>query len=457
MKRANVEEEINISYLPNDILKYLTDFLSPCSYYIVTAYTRFFRFERKDFNRGEILDEAVISGNIKLINLLLDSNVYHSPHINILAATYNHQHILEFLLNRGYKFTQNVTYAAARHNHFNLLKWLLTINCPYSEEVSNGAAKSGSLEMIKWLNSEGYNFDHEIVAAAVSSNNFLLVKWLHNNNHPLTTNTFCEATSLGDMGVVQWLYDNKCPWISDSYIGPIQKQNLDLIIWLYDKGCPLDQENLFSMVGSTKNRQIIQWFRGKDFHLNFHISRRLCLDGNLKDLQFWMDDGRKLDYSHYKAAILMNQLEIIKYLYSQNCPLSGDIFTTAIIRSNIDILEWLFAYNCPHHGLFRFAVMRGDTKVFDLLHHNNIPIPDNICEYAINLESLKWFRSKNMPWDNDVYLNAIYRNDLAMAKWAHETGCPIDILRCYERIGQINHITSNGIEYQNFLDWLRTI
>jgi len=153
----------------------------------------------------------------------------------------------------------------------------------------------------------------------------------------------------------------------------------------------------------------------------------------------------KLNYKLPKFAARNNDLELIKFLKRNNCPLDNETWVESIQEQNIEILNYLKKSNVKiNQYSLKIAALTGNIDIFKFILkilEKKYCIIDNesLCNYAImggNLSMLKWLLKEGYKLDLLsfqyaascdnikilVYIYNLCSNDLSMP-WFNEETC----------------------------------
>ena len=124
---------------------------------------KFFIDRGADVNSGDILDSAVVSGDLNVVKYLLAHGANMDNSALVTAANENYPDIVAFLLDRGadvHYINDQALRDAAKHGYLNIVKMLVNhganITANRNEALRN-AVKNNHLDVAKYLASIAFN------------------------------------------------------------------------------------------------------------------------------------------------------------------------------------------------------------------------------------------------------------------------------------------------------------
>lgn len=165
-------------------------------------------------------------------------------------------------------------------------------------------------------------------------------------------------------------------------------------------------------------------------------------DRNLDNVK-WLYYQQKLKpkATHLQTAARLGQFEIMKFLYSVNCPMNMYVSQAAAQFGDLEILKWTVKI-LNHSGsvVFNAAASSGNLEIMKWLHEIKLTMTERTFICAIqngNLDNLKWLYSVDCPRCFDAFDTAIIQGDLEILKWLKEINCPVDLSHLEKVVGNI--------------------
>lgn len=102
-------------------------------------------------------------------------------------------------------------------------------------------------------------------------------------------------------------------------------------------------------------------------------------------------------------------LELIKWLLENGCPVDDNICTTIVKLDNLKLLKYMLnnGYSC-NEDTFAIAASNGNLEILDFLHKNKCRWNGKACSFAAiceKFDTLKWLHGMGVQWNNDIYKN----------------------------------------------------
>ena len=355
--------------------------------------------------------------------------------------------VMKLLFEYGCKWCDISFVMAAYHGNLDNMKWLKEIGCPMTPRVFATAIYSTAcspapryphscLDNIKWLLENDCPWNATSFDSAVQKGDFEIMEWLFENYCPWDEDTFkvavdntCKEGLNNVPDIVKWLLEYGCPYNENIFKVAVNNNNSNVIKLLLEDGCPYN-ENIFKVAVDNNNSDVI---------------KLLLEDGCSWDKDIFrvvVDNASKADPNN-----VIGNLDVIKLLFKYDCSLNKDIFRLAVENAsklkqiskheyasldnvsdckffgNLDVIEWLFKNNCPwDEDIFIIAVDNGNLDVMKCLKNNGCPLNYNIYQRAINRKLIKkiaylcsyrtYRKTKNINFDKVVV-------------WLEENGCPM--------------------------------
>ncbi|GFH53325.1 hypothetical protein CTEN210_09801 [Chaetoceros tenuissimus] len=184
---------------------------------------------------------------------------------------------------------------------------------------------------------------------------------------------------------------------------------------------------------------VLKWLKKRNFFEYPYFKRVLFIEaargGNLGMIT-WAKDIAGFsfqDESHFiNAAAESGNIELVKYLRSEDISWNESTFGAAVSSGNIAILQYLIENDCPHDDqrICANAVEIHDCEkaleVLHWLHNQNISWDENTCITSArigNLKALKFARSKGCPWDKNCLIKAIKNHHYEVVEYCLQNRC----------------------------------
>lgn len=164
--------------------------------------------------------------------------------------------------------------------------------------------------------------------------------------------------------------------------------------------------------------------------MNYHNIIK-CIEANdLETLKDFAKKGYKFRNTKFPVlAVMRNNLEILKFLYSQNCRWDEDTCSYAAEYGNLDCLIYARQHGCPW-----------DSKTCELAAYNG------------HVDCLQYAHINGCKWNERTCFMAVVNDNVECLKYAHQNNCRLNSrtiiaskkqfkIHCYEYI--INNVKSH--------------
>ena len=183
------------------------------------------------------------------------------------------------------------------------------------------------------------------------------------------------------------------------------ENNIPIIEYLVLLNCPMDQLKVLISAVEKKALKNLKFFHEK--------------------MEFPIDDNYRVFSS---AASIENNIEMMEYLVSHNCPISNLATSKSAAENN---LKWLLknGFSMEDCDISNNAIWNGLLKVFKWLKRNKCSIKyPEIFVAAVHygsLDIMKWLLDNGCPiGDLNIMRAAAKYGSLDIMKWLLENGCP---------------------------------
>lgn len=198
--------------------------------------------------------------------------------------------------------------------------------------------------------------------------NLELLEWSCQIGYNCTERTLRKAAKYGHLHILQWLTSTKCSW--DSKTCGIARRT--------------GKKELFEY--ANKRRRL-------------KLTKALCL-----------------------SAVKDGHLNVIQYLYRNNI-IDNRCFHVAAEMGHLRIVEW--AVKMEYISINNLA--GSFARAGDITSLQKIAtLTKEDCSRSKDIETLKWFRSMNVPWDYGVCFKATWARNIPLLKYAVLNGCPVE-------------------------------
>jgi hypothetical protein len=179
---------------------------------------------------------------------------------------------------------------------------------------------------------------------------------------------------------------------------------------------------------------------------------------NLKD---WIGLEKQVkltppDTKVFEYVLLQSQdIEILKKLKTMKFPMDADTFVVGVKTGSIETINWLIDNNCPiskndTSRIYKAAILYNDKEILKFLMSKSINLPDDIIEIVINgkksIEFIEWLITKGAKFTPKCFESAISISNIEILNFLKCNGCEWGTISDY----YINKIMDN-YEIKNWL------
>jgi len=171
--------------------------------------------------------------------------------------------------------------------------------------------------------------------------------------------------------------------------------------------------------------------------------------GNLKILKWARKNGCSWDELTCAIAAMNCHLEVLKWARENGCPWNELTCKYAAVNGHLEVLKWARENGCPwNEGTCANAAFNGHLEVLKWARENGCLWNELTCaDAAMNghLEVLKWARKNGCPWNEGTCTAAVFNGHLEVLKWARKNGCPWDKNKCM----------TIAVKYPEIVKWIK--
>ena len=211
------------------------------------------------------------------------------------------------------------------------------------------AIANNNIANLKWLKSIGYEFPLTAFLYAILSGNYSTLLWLEENNCPKNGKEVIYAACIGNLEFVKFFFKRgyKC---DDAFYYAADKGHLNIMKWFLENGFKLD-ETIFTAAAKNGNLDNIKWLYENRCPINTEHLFIVFIHINSIDGLIWTRNlGYQLNELTFSMATYIGNLNVMKWLHANECPWNELTFDSAETNGNLDNIKWLLENNCPFHN-----------------------------------------------------------------------------------------------------------
>lgn len=182
--------------------------------------------------------------------------------------------------------------------------------------------------------------------------------------------------------------------------------NRALLIWAKTIGFPFNRYSSFPIcegAASGGQLEVLKWLKENDCPLGPSISPYAAFNGHLEVLKWLEQYSGRANCDIIQKAAKGGRFEVLKWLYLNHYHLNKHTFFAAAEEGHLEILKWLIARGHRpwiwDKSTSRYAVLGGHLDVLKWLRENRCPWNKQECineaKNKGHLEILEWIESQN--------------------------------------------------------------
>lgn len=152
-------------------------------------------------------------GNINILAWMKQNGHFISPSCYCKAAGNGHKDVIIWLHENGIEWDTDAYGSAIRNCDFDLVKWLLQCGFKYDEKkMCDSAATSGNREFLEYLHERGFKFTESAFECAAAYGDVDILIWLRKIGCPWGASACAGAARYNKLPALKWLHENGCEW-----------------------------------------------------------------------------------------------------------------------------------------------------------------------------------------------------------------------------------------------------
>lgn len=258
---------------------------------------------------------------------------------------------------------------------------------PWNEHAATSAMKLGGLVKLQHIHSKGCPINRYTCYAAINEGRLDCLTYLIDSGSCKFDSGFYDSFEFGknteDDNILQYLIKNKCPYgETNIYRMLLLAKNKRLVIQcIIDSKIKLYPIILEYAIGySEGTTDHIDYLLTKGCVVRSSLLKRIVSRGDLFLLQRIHTNYKKLKvaipWTFGTAAIAAKNgnIDCLKYLHEQGCPLTAHSTTNAAEQGHLDCLIYLHENNCKWtSSAYKGAVKKNRTSCISYLVDNECP------------------------------------------------------------------------------------
>jgi hypothetical protein len=311
---------------------------------------------------SDMLKDAFRKGNINLINCLLEMYPKEiSDKIKYdykYAAAGGHLDLIQWALNKGYRWDYDISALAAEHGHLHILEWAREKGYPWNYNICASAALNGNLRIIKWARcSNDINGIKNNDNNGTKNNDNNGTKNNDNNGTKNNDNDgskhdgrwekmICANAALnGHLDVLIWILKNGCPWDEETCEYAVRGGRLDILKWILEYGIKPDDnmnKNVCAIAADEGNLDILKWARENNYPWDEKVCENAACNGHFEVLKWACDNG-----CHWNEKVCKYAITGIKINDNTGAIEYYNKFWHTHFKNYFDVFKWAVENGCP--------------------------------------------------------------------------------------------------------------
>ena len=355
----------------------------------------------------------------------------------ISTKRYGLEKCFQRMIEEKSKYNNNPCKSAAEHGHIECLKKHHKNMDSTITGVCDIAAENGNIECLKYAHENGDIWSDNACVLACESNSLSCLKYLHENGCPWKRKVCETASEYDHLQCLIYAHDNGCPWDEFTLYKAIENNNFKCLEFAYEFGCPSDIEMIDTACRSN-NIQILKYVH-ENMKLPFNIlSCTFCVfkGGKKECLKYVYENGGKLTTNTMQIALENNNGECIKYLIEINCPMDQYVNIMAVKFCDLDIVKYLYENNIIklNENYLLKHVLLNKINVLKYVLEKGCPYSSDIINDIIELDKvgyLKYFQKEyKMSIDKNNFIYMLKQDAVACLKYVYKNTNLFDVYFC---------------------------
>jgi len=285
--------------LDDDVLLYITLFLSPYDFYSYFETCKlFYNLKNKIEKNYKIKNPPswIISKSIEMIEWAsLHPNFKYTNNISRFATRNDNIDLINYLFYNNCPFNYTSYIEAIKNENMDIIVFLKENNIKLNKYVYLKAARVGNLKILKFFDNKNIKYDSYMLNLSIYGGNFDCVKWLIKKGCQPNKLSLIYAVKSRNFRILEYIYniclhDLSLPlWNSKISIIAAQKGYIDVLIWLKKKYCPMDI-NTTSAAYNCKNNKTLKWLVKNgcpvERYIYNYLEKDLVENNNIKIVDF---------------------------------------------------------------------------------------------------------------------------------------------------------------------------
>ena len=322
--------------------------------------------------------------------------------INFWSLNCVPESVFDFVLNNHDNIDLEYIQSASKvPNVDNIWDKLKILMYPNKHQIINNVAEKGYMDLLKFLDKNGHinQSDYASIETAGVYGHLDYLKYAIENMWSFSENlrsTLCNKLAYaGSFDCILYLFENGF--------------EMNLHYDVYDSD--VFEYDIYNLAAKSGNLKFIELF-------NESISEIYDDEHILQQWNFAIHN-----------TVQHGHLDCLIYLHELGCELDSTLYISAAKQKNLDILQYLYENECPldvslNKRVYTVALYNGNLDYIKFLHEIGYPLDESVFDFNIN----EYYK-----------LNVDQEQVLECMKYLHNNGCPLNKGACYKAV-EIGHL-----------------
>ena len=220
--------------------------------------------------------------------------------------------------------------------------------------------------------------------------------------------------------------------------------SLHLLTYLVTTNHLVVDDNLLALVGKSGNMSKMKFLLESGAKKSSKAVRGVCESGVLETIKWFVGSnggmgtirwvfGSSLSQDDLKYVAKSGNLDAIKWAQQLTLDLNGDVFEAALTSKNVETIKWLLANKCPlsqntvtiafETGVMEIALLLWNRCTKTRWHQSNLF--SSIIK-SCNFELMEWAEKQGIPFDINCFKMALDNGTLDQLKWLFAHGMVVE-------------------------------
>jgi len=335
------------------------------------------------------------------------------------AARGGHLACLEYAHSNGCSVTSMTTFSSAAQGHLDCLKYAREQGAEWDDDVASAAAACGSLECLQYAYENSCPL-RDAIDSAAEAGHLHCMQYCLENGSMLTAATAVKAARMGNFECLQFAIENGSEWTSDVILQSAYGHT-ECLKYALENGCPAEEGGFAlpaALCGGHLDCVKLLHETGYAWPENlfgdeqsvFNPMRPVESEKLAVVFQYALENGWAWNTATVESLAGMGFVDLIMQARASGIALTEQMCVNAATSAQLETLKYLAENGCP----LRAAVQTGAFG-------------------CMSLECMKVAYEHSCPWPTDLLSHDMYPNDMLLpcVKFAYDHGCPLDPVTCW--------------------------